>query len=773
MNEDRLKLNFNRPAEAWEEAMPIGNGRMGAMIFGRPAVERIQFNEETLWTGRPHCYDRLGSGDVLERIRELVASEPLQGSEAETELLTLVRSRFLSDPIRQKRYQPFGDIELGMTGHHEASDYSRSLDLRNAIAATRYVVAGVQHHRQWLASYPANAVIGHLGASRPRAISASIRLTCPHLGARTWVEDDRTIVLAGRVADPTDGTIGLSFESRLFVRAHGGNVTATENALHIVEADELEMMLVASTSFVRFDDVSADPSARCQAMLAHIAHRPYRELRAEHVTDHRSLFDRVELQLGSDSSTVSSPIPERLERVRQSVASVEATPRTPATFDDPALIELYFQFGRYLLIASSRPGSQPANLQGVWNELINPPWESKFTTNINLQMNYWPAEVTGLPECHEPLFDLIDDLRITGARTARTTYGARGWVLHHNTDLWRGTAPINNVDGVWPGGAAWLCHHLWEHHLFQEDSAFLRDRLYPALREASLFFLDTLVTDPKTGWLVVSPSHSPEQAPPGRALLTEGPAIDTQLVRSLFRRTVEASVILGVDSDLRTQLEADEKRIAPHQVGRHGQLREWLRDWDEPQNNHRHMSPLWALHPGREITPEDPGIFNAARTLLEHRGDGSTGWSMAWRMCLWARVFDGNMALRQLQLQLAKKTCPNLFDKCGPFQVDGNFGATAGIAEMLLQARFTKHSSIRIHLLPALPDAWLEGSVRGLRAPGGFELAFTWRSGRIESAELLSKRGRPCQICAGDRTTRLNTSPGMLIRLNAQLERVE
>lgn len=772
MDDERLTLHFNHPAEAWEEALPIGNGRMGAMIFGRPAVERIQFNEETLWTGRPHCYDRADSGKALSRIRELVAAEPLQGSEHEAELLTLVRSRFLSDPVRQKRYQPFGDIELIAPGHDAASNYSRSLDLRSAIATTQYVLAGVQHRRQWFASHPANALIGHLSASKPGAVSTSIRLTCPHREARMWVDDGRTIVLAGRVEDPIDGTMGLSFESRLHVRAHGGRVTATGSSVDVVDADELDLILVASTSFVRFDDVSADPSARCRATLAPIAHRPYRELSAEHVADHRSLFDRVDLRLSCTDSTGGASIPERLERLRQSVASVETAPRTPSASDDPGLIELYFQFGRYLLIASSRPGSQPANLQGVWNELMNPPWESKFTTNINLQMNYWPAEVTGLPECHEPLFDLIDDLRITGARTACTTYGARGWVLHHNTDLWRGTAPINNIDGVWPGGAAWLCHHLWEHHLFHEDPTFLRDRLYPALREASLFFLDTLVTDRQTGWRVVSPSHSPEQAPPGRALLTEGPAIDTQLVRNLFRRTVEASLLLGIDADLREELKAEAAKIAPNQVGRHGQLQEWLRDWDAPQNNHRHMSPLWALHPGREITPDDARMFNAARTLLEHRGDGSTGWSMAWRMCLWARAFDGNMALRQLQLQLAKKTCPNLFDKCGPFQVDGNFGATAGIAEMLLQATPVEDGMVALHLLPALPDAWTEGSVRGLRTPGGFELAFTWRFGRIASVELLSKRGRSCRIHTGSHTALLVSSPGALIRLNAQLERV-
>jgi alpha-L-fucosidase 2 len=432
--------------------------------------------------------------------------------------------------------------------------------------------------------------------------------------------------------------------------------------------------------------------------------------------------------------------------------------RKGGLLNDPALAALYFQYGRYLLIASSRPGSQPANLQGIWNDQLAPPWESKWTTNINLEMNYWPAELTNLSECHEPLFDLIDDLVISGHRTAQEQYGCRGWVLHHNTDLWRGTAPINGIDGIWPTGGAWLCHHLWEHYLFTRDPAFLARRAYPAMKEASLFFVDFLTKDAKTGWLVSSPSFSPEQGG-----LCAGPTMDQQLIRALFDHTIAAAQILNIDADFVKTLEETRSHLAPNQIGKHGQLQEWLEDIDKPENNHRHMSPLWALYPGDDISAADPKMFAAAKVLLGWRGGGSTGWSYAWRIPLWARVGDGEFAYRQLSDLLAKRTLTNLFDLCGPFQIDGNFGATAGIVEMLLQSHqhvTDSASPTLIDLLPALPKAWPTGSVTGLRARGGFEVDLTWSNGTLNKVVIRSQLGRPCRLRTGAQTIDLSTKAG-------------
>jgi alpha-L-fucosidase 2 len=723
------------------------------MVFGGTTDERIQFNEHTLWTGKPHDYVREGALGHLAEIRRLL----FEGRDKEAG--PIIRKSFLSDPVLQKAYQPFGDLRLHFPGQGEANGYRRELDLDSAVVRVSYRAGGVTYRREVFASYPDRVVVVRLGADRAGQVRFTLKMDSPHKSARARAVSADTLAMAGRVQDD-----GLRFESRLRVLADGGRARVNDEGVDVEGADAVTLLLVAATSYKNFQDISADPAERCAAALEKLNGKSYEALRADHVADHRGLFRRVRLDLGR-TDRADLPTDRRLTLIKAPAGS--RTGSESGLQGDPALAALYFQFGRYMLIASSRPGTQPANLQGVWNELLEPPWGSKYTTNINVEMNYWPAELTNLGECHEPLFDLIDDLVISGGRTAEKQYGARGWVVHHNTDHWRGTAPINNIDGVWPTGGAWLCHHLWEHYLFTGDKDFLARRAYPVLKGASQFFVDYLIKDPKTGWLVTNPSISPEQDP-----LCFGPTMDSQLIRALLGYTIEAAEILGTDRDYARSLADLRGRVPPDQVGKHGQLQEWLNDVDEPNNSHRHMSPLWALYPGWEIAPADPKLFDAAKVLLKWRGDGSTGWSFAWRIPLWARVYDGDFAYRQLALQLDRRTFPNLFDKCGPFQVDGNFGATGGMAELLLQSHLRPSGGPKRHqidLLPALPSAWASGSVEGLCARGGFVVDMAWEQGRLIRAKVHSKLGNPCLLRSAGRAVELTTEPGKTYTFNGLL----
>ncbi len=744
-------LWYTQPAEKWTDALPIGNGRMGAMIFGGIFDERIQFNEDTLWKGSPHDYVRDGAGEQLAGIRSLLTAGDITNATA------LARSNFLSDPVRQKAYQPFGDLRLHFTGAGEVTDYRRALDLDSAVASVSYRLQGVTFKREIFASYPDRAIVMRITADQPGQISFALKLDSPHTNSQTFAIKANTLALTGQIE-----TGGLKFESRVRVLAIGGTITTNGNVITVENASSATLYLVAATSFKNFQDITADPARICAEDLTKVSKQDFSDLLADHLADYQKLFGRVSLNLGT-TAAADLPTDERLKRVR--TAGLET---------DPALAALYFQYGRYLLIASSRPGSQPANLQGVWNELPDPPWESKWTLNINTEMNYWPAELCNLSECTGPLFDMIDDLAVSGARTAKEQYKCDGWVTHHNTDLWRGTAPINNIDGIWPTGGAWLCYHLWEHYLFTGDKKFLV-RAYPVLKQASVFFMDYMVEDSKTGWLVTSPSFSPKEG-----TLCIGPTMDHQIIRALMDATLESAAILKTDKDFVAQLTAVRKLVAPDQIGKYGQLQEWLEDKDVPDNNHRHMSPLFALYPGAEITPAKTNLFAAAKFLLKWRGDGSTGWSYAWRISLWARVGDGDFAFRQLNGLLQKRTLPDLFDLCGPFQIDGNFGGCAGIAEMLLQSQQTQSSKTPdaraethiLDLLPALPKAWPNGSEQGLCARGGFEVDLDWTDGALTKAVIRSKLGQPCVVRANGQAIDLKTKPGKEYVLNGQLKLV-
>jgi len=638
-----LTLWYRQPAAAWVEALPVGNGRLGAMIFGTVARERIQFNEQTVWTGQPHDYAHHGAYRYLPELRRLL----FEGKQAQAERLAM--REFMSVPLRQKAYQAFGDLFLDFPDLDAPSSYRRRLELDRAVASVEFVSSGVRYRREVFASYPARVIVVRLTADRPASISFRASLQCAHPDCAAQARAGE-IAMNGRVRDSA-----IRFEARLRVIAEGGRIDAQGAQLAVAGANAATLLLAGATSFRNFRDASADPQQRNDETLRAIRGKSYDALLAEHLADYQRLFRRVSLDLGV---TPAARYPTRL-RIRNFAGG-----------NDPALLALLFQYGRYLLISSSRPGGQPANLQGLWNDSNTPPWDSKYTVNINTEMNYWPAEVANLPECHQPLFDALKEIAESGAITAKEHYNARGWVLHHNFDLWRGTAPINASNhGIWQTGGAWLALHLWEHYRFTLDQNFLRSTAYPLLRSAALFFVDSLVRDPRHGWLITGPSNSPEHGG-----LVMGPTMDHQIVRALFGAVIEAARILNTDAALCYTLSDLRARIAPNQIGRYGQLQEWLEDKDDPSDQHRHVSHLWGVYPGAEITPETPDLFEAARKSLEFRGDAATGWSMGWKVNLWARLLDGDHAyriLRNLIRPAGPKQAglyPNLFDAHPPFR---------------------------------------------------------------------------------------------------------
>jgi len=905
-------LWYTKPAEKWTDALPIGNGRIGAMLFGGMVNDHIQFNEETMWTGKPRNYNRTDAAPYLPKIRQLLsegkqkeaealAQDKFMGLQSEAgdrkkwvedmKLLThpakadfndqlwktinvpsyegwetvglanvdgavwfrttfeapenwkgkdlvldlnrirdqdftyingeligntdnadprkytipaqqikvgkntiaiLVLNYFdkgglagYKDPKRkigiypvgltvdegislvkkwkysiqnatppavaqyQASYQPFGDLNLSFKNKGISStNYKRSLDLNTAIATTTYTLKGINFKREYFSSAVNQAIVIHLTASKAKSISFDASLSSAHQHSKITVLNNNTISIAVSVKDGA-----VKGESRLTALVKNGELKIVNKKITIINADEVTLYLTAGTNFVNANDVSGHPATANEHALAKLKNKTYAQLKKAHIQDYQHYFNTFSVNFGA-SENDKLPTNERLSKFEHT--------------DDPSFIALYMQYGRYLLISSSRPGGQPANLQGIWNDLLTPPWGSKYTTNINLEMNYWPTEILNLSNLNDPLFRKIKGLAESGQVTAKNYYNEAGWVLHHNTDLWNGTAPINASNhGIWVTGAAWLSTHLWEHYLFSKDQNFLAKEGYPLMKNAALFFNDFLTKDPKTGWLISTPSNSPENGG-----LVAGPTMDHQIIRTLFESCIEASQILGTDETLRRIWQEKLVQLAPNQIGKHGQLQEWLTDIDDTTNKHRHVSHLWGVYPGNDITWEKNQLMmNAAKQSLLYRGDEATGWSLAWKLNFWARFKDGNHAMKMIKMLLKPATegaagsYVNLFDAHPPFQIDGNFGASAGIGELLIQSHETF-----IELLPALPEALPFGEVKGIRARGGFEFSMNWNNGKLVGVGIKSSVGGECKLQYKGKSITIPTTAGGQYKLNEELK---
>ena len=724
-----LKLWYNKPAANWNEALPLGNGRLATMIFGTPAIEHLQMNEETIWAGSPNNNANPQAKAALSEVRGLIWA----GKYVEAE--NLADEKMMSATNSGMPYQPMGDLFISFPGHNEYTNYYRDLDISNAIAAVSYESKGIKYTREVFTSFPDQVIMVRLTASKPASITCNVNLSTA-LEKTSVYNEDQTIVVNGTSTTFEKQGGRVKFQTRVKGKTKGGKCIANDGFISIENADEAILYISIATNFKNYKELTVDQAAKCKDYLDKAFAKEFEPAKAEHISFFKKYMDRVTLDLGVTDS-VKNPTDRRIDQFAKGF--------------DPQLATTYFQYGRYLLICSSQPGTQPANLQGKWNDRILPAWDSKYTTNINAEMNYWPAEVTNLSELHEPFIQMVKELAETGTQTAQIMYGARGWVLHHNTDIWRITGPVDHAaSGMWPSGGAWVTQHLWYRYLYTGNKQFLAS-VYPEMKGAAQFFLDFLVEEPTHKWLVVCPSISPENTHAGshkKSTITAGATMDNQLVFDLFSDIIQASEILGTDKPFADSVKAARERLAPMQIGQYNQLQEWMYDWDDPKDQHRHISQLYGLYPSNQISPfRTPELCDAARTSLIYRGDPSTGWSMAWKVCWWARLLDGDHAYKlvtdQVNLVSIKKdgketggTYPNMLDAHPPFQIDGNFGCTAGIAEMLMQS----HDGF-VYILPALPTVWKNGSMKGLVARGGFEIEVSWKKGKMEKLKVLSRIG--------------------------------